>query len=153
MIIRTSAIAGFGVVLNELTVQAGMVFAQLVYSVFFALDKPEFEFDNEQRQKELNWIFTALMLWHVFVATLQCIEHMSGYKQKMPFITVLMIIQLSFASYILQYWVCDVQGDSFSDTKARKRWQCYMYLEIAIVVASVTNSVLYLFVRALKFDP
>ena len=66
------------------------------------------DFEESGRKKEVLWVFTGLLLWHLFLAVLK----FRSWGDSVPAVTVLTLIQLSIIAYILGQWLCKAQQDS-----------------------------------------
>ena len=81
-------------------------------------------------------------------------ERFGRERQKVPFVTVFMLIQLSILSYLLHNWVCDPPPkDSLTEEPSRMAWFLWAILEVALVVSSILTTMIFLLLRALKINP
>ena len=119
------------------------------YGVNFAWRTPEF--DDPTTNAEVKWVFALLLIWHLVLVILKLRERV--YDKKIPFVTVLMLIQLSIVCFLLERWVCDPPLDSQYDTPARIAWRLWVLFEVTLPMFAIANTLIYLLLRALKMDP
>ena len=142
MIIINSPLAGFSIVLNSWMTQLTMFLAQCVYAFLFVIDPPRY--DDPALEVQVWLTFWGLLVWHLALA---CVKYKARVERKrVPFVTVLMLIQVCILAYLIEDWMYNpFRG---TGTAAQLRWFCWVIFEVSVFLAAIFGCVLSLLFRA-----
>ena len=143
MIIINSPLAGFSIVLNSWMTQLTMFLAQCVYAFLFVLDPPHY--DDPALEVQVWLTFWGLLVWHLALA---CVKYKARVERKrVPFVTVLMLIQVCILAYLIEDWIYNPFNGR--GKVPQLRWFAWVIFEVSVFLAAILGCMLSLIFRAL----